>query len=80
MDDSYHLIATVPKNSREEVRVALSEFRGAAFVDLRIFADMGHEDRSPTKKGIAIKPASLPALIEALQAAQGAAAAAARDA
>ena len=71
--DAYHLIATVPKNSREELRVALSEFKGHPFVDVRVFADMGHEDRSPTKAGVTIKLGSIRAMINALEAAHAAA-------
>jgi len=57
----------VPKNAAEEVRVALSEFRGASLIDLRIFADLGDGDRHPTKKGLALRIDRLPQLIDALE-------------
>lgn len=65
-------VAVIPKNSRQEIRVGLREFRGAKFVDLRIFAEFaGTTDaRSPTKEGVAIAFDRLPAVIEALQAAE----------
>ena len=66
MDDAYRLIGTVPKNAREDVQVGLSEFRGVPFVDVRVFADMGHPDRNPTKKGVALQPDRLDALIGVL--------------
>jgi len=62
------VIATVPKNGAEEVRVSLSTFKGHALVDVRVFADLGDEaERRATKKGVALAVAKLPALIAALQ-------------
>lgn len=69
MDKSYALIATVPKNSREEIRVGLSEFKGQRLVDVRVYAGDAGSERTPTKKGIAAKVERLPELIAALQAA-----------
>jgi hypothetical protein len=66
------VVGSVRKNSLEEVRVSISEFRGHNLVDVRVFADFdgrGGEPR-PTKKGIALKVELLPDLIAALQAAQ----------
>jgi len=67
MDDAYDLIGAVPKNAAEEVRIALSEFRGASLIDLRIFADLGDGERRPTKKGLALRIDRLPELIAALE-------------
>jgi hypothetical protein len=66
------LVATVAKNAAEEVRVSLSEFKGSRLVDMRIYAEFGATagEKKATKKGVALKLAKLPALIEALQAAQ----------
>lgn len=65
-------IATIPKNSREEVRVSLAEFKGAQFVDLRVFAAFEEKTqaRSPTKAGLTVSFANLPAMVRALQAAE----------
>lgn len=61
-------IAIVEKNSREDVRIAIDEFRGTQIVDVRVFASFNGdaEERSPTKKGVSLKVERLPALIEAL--------------
>lgn len=61
-------IATVPKNSREEVRIRLSEYHGKPFVDLRIFAEFGDDaqGRKPTKKGLAVSVSRIDDLIAAL--------------
>jgi len=61
-------IAIVEKNSREDVRIAIDEFRGTQIVDVRVFANFNGdaEERSPTKKGVSLKVERLPALIEAL--------------
>lgn len=68
MDDAYDLMGAVRKNAAEEVRVALSEFRGSPLVDVRIFCDVdGQAERQPTKKGVALNVRALPDLIEALQ-------------
>ena len=66
------VVAIIRKNSLEEVRVSISEFRGHKLVDVRVFADFdgsGGEPR-PTKKGVALKVELLPDLIAALRAAQ----------
>lgn len=65
-------VAAIPKNSRQEIRVGLREFRGAKFVDLRIFAELtGTTDaRSPTKEGVAIAFDRVSAVIAALQQAE----------
>lgn len=69
-------IAIVPKNSREDVRVQLAEFKGNRLVDVRIYADTKGGGRGPTPKGVSLKVDDLPALIAALHAAQAVAASA----
>lgn len=66
------LITTIPKNAREEFRVALRTFKGYRNLDLRVFADNGVE-RVATGKGVSIKPENLGAVIRALQEAEAAA-------
>jgi hypothetical protein len=65
-------IAEIPKNARERFNVAIRDFKGQRLVDLRVYASNG-VDVVPTPKGVAIKPASLRAIIEALQSAEQAA-------
>ena len=68
-------IATIPKNSREELRVSLDHFRGHDLVNLRVWFDAGEGEMRPGKKGLAVRIAHLPDLIGALhdarQAAEG---------
>ena len=65
------LIATIPKNSTETFRVRLVEFHDRPFVDLRVFATSDATgEQVPTKKGVAIHPGKLGAVIEALQQAE----------
>lgn len=66
-------IAIVEKNSREDVRVSLDEFHGVQLIDVRTFADFkagAVESRGPTKKGVSLNIARLPALIAGLEAAR----------
>lgn len=60
------------KNNVETIRVALVEYGGHQFCDVRILAGYvgACGDRQPTKKGICFKVGLLPNLIAALQAAQ----------
>ena len=68
MSDTATIIGTIRKNAKEEIRVALDEYRGVQLCDLRVFAsfDDGDAERKPTKKGIAFRVEQLPALIDAL--------------
>lgn len=70
-------IGTIPKNSLEEIRVGLDEWKGRDLVNIRVWAEPYEGgERRPTKKGLAVAVTKLPALVEALQKAE----AAARDA
>lgn len=61
------IVAVIAKNAREEIRVVLTNFKGHDLVDVRVFGEAdGKPVRVPTRKGIAVKPALLPALIAAL--------------
>jgi len=66
------IVATVEKNSREAIRVALRSYRGRRFVDCRLYYDDKGELR-PTGKGFGIAAALLPDLRAALDAAETAA-------
>jgi hypothetical protein len=63
------LVARITKNRRETVAVALREFKGYTFCDIRVNYLEGGQDR-PTVKGIALAPARLSELIAALQRAE----------
>lgn len=66
------VIATIEKNAVEEVRVALSEYRGHDLVNLRIWAnyDSAGSEKRPTKKGFALRIERLPELIAVLKKAE----------
>ena len=61
------LIAIIQKNTREEIRVGMGEFKGHPLVSIRVWVTA--EDL-PTKKGLAFSPTLLPDVIAALEAAQ----------
>lgn len=70
MSDQDTLIGTIRKNSAEEVRVAVTEFKGGHYVDVRVFAAYGDdadEERRATKKGVTLNLTKLPELIDALE-------------
>ena len=70
-DATETLVAVVEKNTTEEVRVRLAEWRGSNFIDLRVFAEFsGTEgEKRPTKRGLALGLTRPPELVTALQAA-----------
>ncbi|MFZ2158172.1 MAG: transcriptional coactivator p15/PC4 family protein [Bradyrhizobium sp.] len=61
-------VATFDKNRREKIRITLSRFEEIDLVDVRCFA--GAEGDIATKKGVSIRVALLPKLIEGLLAAE----------
>lgn len=64
-----HVIAEIPKNDREVVRVTLGEFNGHHLAHVRVWT-MGRAGKLvPTRSGLAIKTHLLPDLIAALEAA-----------
>lgn len=65
-------VATIAKNSREDVRVSLTTFKGHRLVDVRVYADAKAGGRVATQKGVSVRLDTLPALIEGLEAARAA--------
>ena len=63
-------IAIIPKNKREDIRISLSKFEELDLLNIRVFVDYSDGSRGPSKKGISIRIAQLPAIIEALQQAE----------
>jgi hypothetical protein len=66
-------IATIEKNKIEELRVALKEFKGHHYADIRTYCDPYADEgqgRVPTKKGVTLSLTKLPKLIAALQQAE----------
>ena len=66
------IVAVVQKNTRDDLRIRLTEFMGHRLCDVRQFTDLGAEgaERRATKKGVAFNVAVLPELIAALRAAE----------
>jgi hypothetical protein len=50
-------VCEIPKNSREDFRFSLGEFKGHKFIDMRVWAKEEGKDSAPTKKGLAVSPA-----------------------
>ena len=66
-----NLITTFEKNTTEEVRIALTEFKGHDLVVARVYAmPNAASDRVPTRKGLTLNVRLLPTLIEGLQEAE----------
>ena len=67
-------IATIPKNQREQIVVALSEFEGQDatydMINARVFYDAGNGKMKPTRNGLSVPVRLLPELIEALEEAE----------
>ena len=57
---------TIQKNSREEIRIELGEYRGHRLVNLRTWWSDGSSWR-PSKKGLVVQVSSLPELRAALE-------------
>ncbi len=67
------LISTIPKNAREQIRVALDEFetKDASYdmVSMRVFYEDGGEYR-PGRNGLNVRVELLPAIVAALREAE----------
>ncbi|MBM3891673.1 MAG: hypothetical protein FJ388_21375 [Verrucomicrobia bacterium] len=66
------LIGEVRKNSRETIRVQLTEYEGHKLCDLRVWANatVPGAPPTPTKKGVTFSRSILPDVIELLQQAE----------
>jgi hypothetical protein len=62
------LIAVIPKNASEEIRIELRQFNGNDHIHIRVWTEprAGGGDRIRTKAGVARRVELLPELIEAL--------------
>lgn len=60
------IVANLPKNTREAVRVELTEFKGFRLLGIRVWTTEGR----PTAKGLTVKVEMLPELVKALQTAE----------
>jgi len=60
-------VASIPRNTNEEIRVSICEFRGYTFIDVRVHFYDGGEWR-PTRKGVTLPPEMYPELALAVEA------------
>ena len=62
------LISTIERSSTEQLQIAVKEFKGKKYLDLRIFytTDDG-ASWLPTKKGVTVSPNHLSILKEAIK-------------
>lgn len=63
-------IATIPKNGREELRVALSEYGGHKLLSLRVWFSANDGGKRPGREGFALKVEKLSELRAALDVAE----------
>ena len=57
------LIATVPRSATEQLQIAINEYKGKSYLDLRIHYTT---DDGPTKKGVTCSPENLETLRDAI--------------
>lgn len=68
MVDDY--IASFSKNSTEEVRITLEEFKGHKLLDIRVWYQDDRGEKKPTKKGVSIAASLFPELKATLEKAE----------
>lgn len=62
------VVGRIAKNSRETIRVALDEYKGHRYCDVRVFVPGTTDgDERPTKAGLTVKLAAIPELVELLR-------------
>jgi hypothetical protein len=61
------IIGSMTKNARESVAVMLRTYKGHRFIDVRTMARGPAGGSLPTGKGVALKPAAVPELLDLLQ-------------
>lgn len=68
MADESKLITSVSRSATEQLQIAINEYRGKKYLDLRIFytTDNG-ANWLPTKKGITVSPENLETVKKAIE-------------
>ena len=62
------LVATIPKNAREDIRVSLDEYKGHDLLTLWVWTKGDSvTEPCPTKKGVAFQVDLLPDVLQALK-------------
>lgn len=67
MAEESKMIATIPRSATEQLQIAVKEYKGKSYLDLRIFytTDEG-ASWLPTKKGVTVSPESIELLKDAV--------------
>lgn len=60
------VIASIPKNRRETIRIEISEFKGQRLIGLRVWWAGEDGEQHPSSKGLSTSIKNLPALARAL--------------
>lgn len=60
------VIATLGKNALEQLQIAIREYQGHTFVDIRLYFLGDDEQWHPSKKGLTVSPALWPEFLEAI--------------
>ena len=61
------LIATVPRSATEQLQIAVNEYKGKSYLDLRIhYTTDDGQTWLPTKKGVTCSPENLETLRDAI--------------
>lgn len=63
-------VAVIRKNSREELRITLEDFKGHRLISFRVWYEAEDGDMRPGKQGLALRLGLLPELRAALVAAE----------
>lgn len=68
MSDEGKMLATIPRSTTEQMQIAIKEYKGKSYLDMRIFytTDDG-ETWLPTKKGVTCSPENLELLKDAIE-------------
>jgi hypothetical protein len=75
IDETQTTVAVLDKNSHEQLRVLVGDYRGHRLCHIRTFLKkldgIDRDPPLPTKKGVTFKTEQLPELIAALQSIEG---------
>lgn len=67
MSEEGKMIATIPRSATEQLQIAIKEFKGKSYLDLRIFYTTDDGGTwLPTKKGVTCSPENIELLKEAI--------------
>lgn len=72
MSEEKEMLAVIPRSETERIQIAVSEYKGKKYLDLRTFYTTdGGNNWLPTKKGITVSPDNIELLKDAIEKAMG---------